>query len=80
MRNEHHDRVRAIDMESAGFAAACDEQRLPWLVVRGIADAVDEDRDDAWQFGSTFVAARYVRDGLKVGVLKLPRRRSRSAL
>lgn len=72
LRLEHHDRVRAIDMESAGYAAACAEQHLPWLVVRGIADAGDENRDDTWQFGSTYVAARYVRDGLAVGVLKLP--------
>lgn len=73
MRLDYHDRVRAIEMEGAGFAAACDEQRLPWLVVRGIADVGDENRDDNWQFGSTYVAARYVRDGLALGLLKLPR-------
>jgi nucleoside phosphorylase len=73
MRLEHHDRVRVIEMEGAGFVAASDEQDLRWLVLRGFANVGDENRDDTWQFGSTYVAARYVRDGLALGLLKLPR-------
>lgn len=73
---KHHDRVRAVEMESAGFAAACEELDVPWLVVRGIADAGEPGRDDHWQFGSTFVAARLVRDGLASGALNLPQGKS----
>ncbi len=68
---QHHDRVRAVEMESAGFAAACEELNVPWLVVRGVADAGEPGRDDYWQFGATYVAARLVRDGLASGALNL---------
>lgn len=66
-----HDRVRAVEMEGAGFAAACDEVKIPWLLVRGIADIADASRNDGWQFGSTYAAARYLRDGLERGALSL---------
>lgn len=70
---EHSDKVRAAEMEGAGFAAAGDETGIPWLVVRGIADIGENGRDKTWQFGSTFVAARYVRDAIANGVLKITR-------
>jgi nucleoside phosphorylase len=68
---QHHDRVRAVEMEGAGFAAAADEVRIPWMVIRGIADVGDENRDDSWQFGSTFIAARFLRDGIGFGIIQL---------
>ncbi len=71
LAEQHHDRVRAVEMEGAGFAAAADEVRIPWLVIRGIADVGDENRDDTWQFGSTYVAARFLRDGLALGIVNL---------
>lgn len=38
LKEEVHDRVVAAEMEGAGFAVACSAIRIPWLVVRGIAD------------------------------------------
>lgn len=70
LKAEVHDRTLAAEMEGAGFAAACSYLRIPWLVVRGIADYGNEDlfstgeghRGKAWQFPSTYAAAAYVRD------------------
>ncbi|MBN8425644.1 hypothetical protein JF531_14070 [Microbacterium esteraromaticum] len=70
---EHSDKVRAVEMKEAGFAADGLETGIPWLVVRGIADVGEEGRDKTWQFGATFIAARFVRDGIAKGVLKIAR-------
>ena len=71
LAEEHHDRVRAVEMEGAGFAAAADEVRIPWMVIRGIADVGEDGRHDGWQYGSTYVAARFLRDGLEHGIIRL---------
>ena len=71
-----------IEMEGAGFAAACSALRIPWLVVRGIADYGDQDvsiaadgsevkRGKSWQFPSTYVAAAYIRDMVITGRVPL---------
>jgi nucleoside phosphorylase len=74
LKEQVDDRALAAEMEGAGFAAACTAMRLPWLVVRGIADYGDRDiksfddlqsedrRGKSWQFPSTYVAAAFVRD------------------
>lgn len=41
MREEYHDKVRAGEMEGSGFARACDEEDIEWLVFRGISDYGD---------------------------------------
>ena len=55
-------KVLAGDMESAGFAAACDSASLPWLVSRGIADFGEPGRQKHLQLQATFLAACFVRD------------------
>jgi nucleoside phosphorylase len=47
MPGEYHEKIRALDMESAGFAFACQERGVPWLVFRGISDFGDPDTKDA---------------------------------
>lgn len=42
MREQFHDKVRAGEMEGSGFARACIEYGIPWLVFRGISDFGDE--------------------------------------
>lgn len=66
-----HDRVKAAEMEGAGFAAAASEVDIPWLVLRGIADHGNPKRRKGWQFGATFVAAAYLRDAVSAGSLRL---------
>lgn len=82
MKEQINDRGLAAEMEGAGFAAACSAQRIPWFVVRGIADYGDQDvatdrlgndvrRGKSWQFPSTYTAAAYVRDMVITGRIPL---------
>ncbi|MCU1509493.1 MAG: kinesin light chain-like protein [Glaciihabitans sp.] len=70
-----HDRAVAIEMEGAGFAAAMQEWKVPWISIRGIADMgghpdyMDENgktRTKEWQFPSTFAAAYLLRSAISV--------------
>lgn len=69
---DFNDKVKAAEMEGAGFAAACTEMQIPWMVVRGIADIGEHGRKDDWQFGSTFAAASWVRAALRLGMVDMP--------
>jgi nucleoside phosphorylase len=82
LKEQINDRGLAAEMEGAGFAAACSALRIPWLVVRGIADYGDQDvslgadgnevkRGKSWQFPSTYVAAAYIRDMVITGRIPL---------
>lgn len=74
MRDTFNDRVVAAEMEGAGFALACDGARVPWLVVRGIADFGEDNRRKSWQYPASFAAAAFVRDKVLTGnVPLLPR-------
>lgn len=46
--NKQHDLIRAGEMEGYGFASACEDRvpPSPWLIVRGISDYGDEDKDN----------------------------------
>lgn len=82
LRDEVNDRALAAEMEGAGFAAACSALRVPWIVVRGVADYGGQDvvaglkesevkRGKSWQFPSTYVAAAFVRDMILSGRIPL---------
>ena len=82
LKEQINDRGLAAEMEGAGFAAACSALRIPWLVIRGIADYGDQDvsttdrghevkRGKTWQIPSTFVAAAYLRDMVISGRIPL---------
>lgn len=83
MKVDLNDRVIAAEMEGAGFAAACDALRIPWLVVRGIADYGKADvkaredegqaskRGKSWQFPAAYAASALVRDFVVTGVVPL---------
>jgi nucleoside phosphorylase len=45
---ERHPRVKAADMESAGFASANAELKTEWFVVRGISDLGDDQKSDVF--------------------------------
>lgn len=55
-----HDRVYAVEMEGAGFAATCHHLGCDWAVVRGVADHGEADRSKAWQPVATAAAAGFV--------------------
>ena len=59
-----NEKVKAAEMEGAGFAAACSEVDIPWMVIRGIADVGEDGREGNWQFASTYAAASWLRTAL----------------
>jgi len=59
-----HARVMAADMESAGFAVACEAARAEWSVVRGVSDLGDKAKCDQFQPYASVSAAAYLRHAL----------------
>jgi len=57
LRDEY--RILAVEMEAAGLAAACDQARLNFTVVRGICDYCDSNKNDRWQRYAAAAAASY---------------------
>ena len=45
MQGTYHDKVRAGDQESHGFAKLCENRNINWMVFRGISDFGDGDKD-----------------------------------
>jgi hypothetical protein len=54
-------RIRAVEMEGSGVAAAADLHERSWFMVRGAADYCDASKNDAWHPYAALVAAAYVR-------------------
>jgi nucleoside phosphorylase len=71
-----HEQIRVGEMEAAGFSYACEKRagRLPWFVVRGVADFGDEFKDDAFHEWASHSAASYLRclleDGFDLSLLR----------
>ncbi len=55
-----HD-VCAIEMEGVGIAAGTTLRRVPWFMVRGIADYCNNTKNDLWHPHASLAAAAYVR-------------------
>lgn len=60
-RDELRDRfgVKAVEMEGSGIADATWSQEAGYLVVRGICDYCDSNKNDEWQQYAAIVAAAY---------------------
>ena len=43
------DRIRACDMEGAGFARACTRRNVQYLMFRGVSDCGNLKKSDDWQ-------------------------------
>jgi nucleoside phosphorylase len=72
LQHAGHEKIRATDMEGAGFALACNGvgDEVPWLVVRGVSDFSDSDkRSSSQRPRAALVAAQYVRCMLEDWVL-----------
>ena len=55
------ERCRALEMEGAGFARACEVTGTPWVVIRGISDYGDDRKGDEFQHLAASNAAHAVR-------------------
>ena len=47
--SSNDERIRALEMEAAGFVRACELADIPWLVVRGVSDYGDDRKSDDFQ-------------------------------
>lgn len=55
------DKVFAVEMEGSGFASACKHCSVPWLVIRGISDFGNPQKEDGWQVVAAIAAATITR-------------------
>lgn len=62
-------RIRSVEMEAAGFAAACKPARVPWMVFRSHCDHADPDKNDRWQRIAALNSALCVRSFLETEFL-----------
>ena len=68
LQEEYHDKTRAAEMEGSGFARACQEYDIPWLVFRGISDFGDDNNEATrkeWKSTAAMSAATCVVDFLR---------------
>ena len=54
-------RIKAVEMEGYGFAAACRHMGMPWAIFRGIADFADKKKSDEWHLAAASAAAHVAR-------------------
>jgi nucleoside phosphorylase/tetratricopeptide (TPR) repeat protein len=59
LRDDHG--VKAVEMEGSGIADATWSHRAGYLVVRGICDYCDKNKNDDWHMYAAIVAAAYAR-------------------
>jgi len=57
MSQDVNRKIYAVDMESYGFAAACEHSHKPWIVFRGISDYADPKKDDSRHIAASVAAA-----------------------
>lgn len=62
-REQLHEKTRALDMESSGFARICEETGIPWFVFRGISDYGDPEKGKTaqWRLPSALAASTAIR-------------------
>lgn len=51
----------AVEMEASGIADATWDNEVAYLVVRGICDYCDQNKNDTWQEYAALAAASYTR-------------------
>lgn len=65
LRDKFHERARAADQESNGFARVCHDHSVPWLVFRGISDYGIPQKPDTWRRTATLAAATAALDFIR---------------
>jgi nucleoside phosphorylase len=72
LREKLHSKILAAEMEGSGFARACKECGIPWLVFRGISDFGDpKTKNDLWQSVSALAASTATKVFLERGYRRL---------
>ena len=70
LRDSLHGRIEVGEMEAAGVASACFRANTHFLIVRGISDFGDGDKDDRFHLaasaGAAIVAVDFVREALNL--------------
>lgn len=74
LKTPHNDTL-AIDMEGHAFYRAAEEFKIPALLVKGVCDYADPDKDDTYHKYAARVSARYILSFIKEYVTneRLPR-------
>ena len=63
-----HGRIEVAEMEGAGFARACIDRQVDWLIVRGVSDFGDEFKNDAFHRFASAAASTALLDFLSNGL------------
>jgi nucleoside phosphorylase len=79
LRDMHHGRIEAGEMEATGLATACQRAGKDWLVIRGISDFGDELKDDNFHEYASSAAATCLLDFLRHGLDLNQQRTARSS-
>ena len=71
LRRDTHGKIQIGEMEAAGIAEACRRHGIDFLIVRGISDFGDREKNDDGHrlasSGAAAVAADFVQEGLRLG-------------
>lgn len=64
LRETYHEKGKAADKEGSGFASACEDASIKWLIFKAISDYGDENKPESDDFQTPYslsaaVAARY---------------------
>ncbi len=68
LQAQGHGRIKAGEMEASGLVTACRQQKVPWLVVRGISDFGDRLKSDDFHAFAAQMAAAVLRDFIAEGL------------
>ncbi|AKI98680.1 nucleoside phosphorylase [Archangium gephyra] len=70
LRGQQHGRIEVGEMEAAGVVAACWRSGADFLIIRGISDFGDPEKNDAFQqvaaMGAAIVAVDFIREALRL--------------
>ncbi len=69
LRKNVHGKIEVVEMEAGGVAAACRRVELPWLIIRGISDLANTNKDDAYHALASERAAAVAADFVAHGLL-----------
>lgn len=78
LRENYHEKGKSADKEGSGFASACEEASIKWLIFKGISDYGDENKSesDNFQIPYSLSAAVAAQSFLENGYKKTPKEKS----
>lgn len=70
IRDEFHDYIRGLEMECAGFAEACRQKGIDWVIFRGVMDFGNPEKTDSAKYYSALTASIVTRQFIKKSYCK----------